>query len=79
MGKSYGGRAMTIREWQSMYLWNDAIREQDGMTLRDYFAGQALAGMLGSQPVEGRANPNYERWATVAYTFADAMIAERDK
>ena len=37
-----------------------------GMSLRDYFAGQALA------------NP-YTHTAIEAYRLADAMIAERDK
>lgn len=48
---------------------------QWGMTLRDYFAGQALAGLL--------ANPDYTGLIAVsandAYQFADAMLAEREK
>ena len=46
-----------------------------GMSLRDWFAGQALAGML--------ANPardtDFEGFAADAYTFSDAMLAEREK
>ena len=47
---------------------------QGGMTLRDYFAGQALAGALADptcdiSPVE---------LAKIAYREADAMIAERE-
>ena len=44
-----------------------------GMTLRDYFAGQALAGMLadGSYSFNGAAQD--------AYAFADAMLAERER
>lgn len=45
-----------------------------GMTLRDWFAGQALAGLL--------ANANQEPWEVEvtkqAYDFADAMLAARD-
>ena len=41
-----------------------------GMSLRDWFAGQALAGLCTS-------NPGYA--AKQAYQHADAMIAERDK
>ena len=68
------------------------IGGQAGMTLRDWFAGQALAGML--------ANPSLVRWrddpanqlrpsldiyeqrealAFKATQLADAMLAEREK
>ncbi len=43
-----------------------------GMTLRDWFAGQALAGMLS-----GRAST--ESVSAGAYAIADAMLAERAK
>ena len=43
-----------------------------GMELRDYFAGQALAGFA----VEGGS---YESLAVSAYRMADAMMAEREK
>jgi hypothetical protein len=42
-----------------------------GMTLRDYFAGQALAGMsieVGMEDIAARC-----------YCLADAMLAERSK
>jgi len=48
----------------------------DGMTLRDYFAAKAMAGMLAHedsyiyQPIE---------IADKAYVIADAMIKERSK
>jgi hypothetical protein len=46
-----------------------------GMSLRDWFAGQALSGFV--------ANPESRRWtppevATDAYAFADAMLFERN-
>jgi len=44
-----------------------------GMTLRDYFAGQALAGLASLTP------PTPEEQAHWAYTYADAMLAERQK
>lgn len=42
-----------------------------GMTLRDWFAGQALAGILATDPglLCGEV-------AADAYSFADAMLAE---
>ena len=45
--------------------------EQGGMSLRDYFAGQALVEMCG------HLNPNEA--ALLAYEFADALLAARDK
>jgi len=45
-----------------------------GMTLRDYFAGQALAGICAS----GQAMPAAdELTARTAYQIADAMLTER--
>jgi len=49
-----------------------------GMTLRDYFAGQALAGTLaqGGVLMSGKYP---ESAARDAYGFADAMIEARNK
>ena len=50
-----------------------------GMSLRDWFAGQALIGILSNQeslPVNSRASDTIASWA---YFFADAMLAERAK
>lgn len=49
----------------------------EDMSLRDWFAGQALSGMLACpmQP-EGWTQ---ERLAGAAYGFAEAMLAERSK
>lgn len=54
----------------------DWDRYELGMTLRDYFAGQALIGLLaGRQP--NNAYP-LEYLAETSYATADAMMAERD-
>lgn len=48
-----------------------------GMTLRDWFAGQALAGLLADPNVRG---PDVLRLSAVdAYKAADAMLAERNR
>ena len=47
----------------------------DGMSLRDYFAGQALAGLLA---FPGKDFPS-SVIALGAYDVADAMLAEREK
>jgi hypothetical protein len=51
--------------------------EVPGMTLRDYFAAHALAGLLGSDlDVSGWAP---EHMAERVYRVADAMLAARVK
>jgi len=45
-----------------------------GMTLRDYFAGQALAGIMA-----GNYTSNSLEWVPrEAYALADAMLAARE-
>jgi hypothetical protein len=46
-----------------------------GMTLRDWFAGQALAGWVANTD----ADDNCEQTAIWAYRYADAMLVEREK
>ena len=45
------------------------------MTLRDYFAGQALVGILTNAETGGDSP---HQTALVAYIMADAMLRERD-
>lgn len=61
---------------------------QDGMTLRDYFAGQAVTAMDfirgdGSYSAEDRKRGEPEqhaKWIAIsAYRIADAMLAARQK
>jgi len=51
---------------------------QQGMSLRDYFAGQALIGILSSRIgfLIDAGTENAPGWA---YQVADAMIVEREK
>lgn len=46
----------------------------NGMTLRDWFAGQALVGLLAST-----MNSDNAVFARSAYRFADVMLLERSK
>jgi len=48
---------------------------QDGMTLRDYFAGQVLNGLFSGNNAGGPIDALAER----AYIYADAMLEVRDR
>lgn len=47
---------------------------EGGMSLRDYFAGQALVGMMA-----GAISVDVERSAQRAYEYADAMLKAREQ
>ncbi len=49
--------------------------ETPGMTLRDWFAGQALAGLVFHNNYGARSD---DEIANGAYAYADAMIAARE-
>jgi len=53
------------------------IHRTEGMSLRDYFAGQALVGLaaLSAHP----QSPDIAGQAIMAYEMADAMLKERGK
>ena len=48
-----------------------------GMTLRDWFAGQALTGLVLLVGGSDKAQELSRDTAAVAYALADAMLAER--
>jgi len=55
---------------------------QTGMLLRDYFAGQALAGLCSHNDFTDGSYDTIDGFALFAkwsYDFADAMLAEREK
>ena len=49
-----------------------------GMTMRDWFAGQALHGLIAHRFAVHTVG-NEDTYSVAAYTLADAMLAERDK
>lgn len=49
----------------------------DGMSLRDWFAGQALMGISVGYEVNGEPLPGNDTLAREAYCIADAMLAAR--
>jgi hypothetical protein len=84
-----GGPAFPAERFEVVQITSDETRwervEYSGMTLRDYFAGQALVGLLSgdieSLHLEAKASgePSIRKFVTaVSYTYADAMLAERE-
>ena len=66
-------RPVSRDEITETYAW-----EQEGMTLRDYFAAKAMEGLLAQS--NGSALLSTPKiGATFAYQVADAMLAERNK
>ena len=47
--------------------------QEEGMTLRDYFAAKALQGLIST---EGAGSA--ERYAEISYRLADAMLKARE-
>lgn len=79
-------RSITIGE-ENIDLYGEILDKNSthyygGMTLRDYFAAKAMqailnqGGALGAVSKTGNAQ---DVCARMAYAFADAMLAERDK
>ena len=68
--------------------YSEDANEQDGMSLRDYFAAAAITGLIlhyhEGRPVGGWHKADDENYvcrelSEVAYGYADAMLAERSK
>jgi hypothetical protein len=55
---------------------NPHYREAPGMTLRDYFAAQAMQAIVSTVPHLAVINP--EHAAIEAYEYADAMLKARE-
>lgn len=51
---------------------------EPGISLRDYFAGQALAGFAVSESFR-RTPEGHASWAAWAYEVADAMLQARKR
>jgi hypothetical protein len=73
MSDKTGGPAFPVAH-TDMVIPGQSVKETQGMTLRDWFAGKALEGMLaGRVPAE-----SYECRARDAYRYADIMLKERE-
>ena len=51
----------------------------NGMSLRDYFAAKALAGLLAADDIDAPDNVPFDQWfAEQSYMHADAMLKARE-
>ena len=50
----------------------------DATALRDWFAGQALVGMIPTPRAPGVLHQSMDQMAITAYGFADAMMRARE-
>ncbi len=58
---------------------SDGMSVEFGMTLRDYFAAEAMRGLMGRAWGDMPGDQLFAIWANSAYAMADAMLAERKK
>lgn len=77
MTKDNGGPAFPFDAGDAQNDWY-VTEQHPGMSLRDWFAGQAMTGWLASYSPEDMA-PVPEKVAKFFYSLADAMLAEREK
>jgi hypothetical protein len=71
-----GGAAFPIPDQRDTVTGEGLVQGERGLTIRDWFAGQALAGMAGHW-VETPRPVDCDDYAKRAYRFADAMLKAR--
>ena len=69
---------MTVEEEHTMRAIQKIAKKIDDFTLRDYFAGQALAGIMVANVEEDFDNNPRETIAKICYEYADALIKQRN-
>ena len=69
---------MTVEESRTMQAIQNITRKVNDFNLRDYFAGQALAGIMTNIKQDFGENPQ-EHIAKICYDYADALIKEKGK
>lgn len=70
-----GGPAFPILDHSDGRL---VLREY-GMSMRDYFAARAMAGIIAGIGYEGNIRCPDAQIASAAYSMADAMLARRSR
>ena len=66
-------------QWDGHAFTGDPQQLQGGMSLRDWFAGMALQGLLAMCVERGLKDGDEILATEYAYRYAAAMLAEREK
>ena len=69
---------MTVEESRTVQSIQNIARKVNDFNLRDYFAGQVLAGIMTNIKQDFGENPQ-EHIAKICYDYADALIKEKGK
>lgn len=78
MSKETGGQAFPHQQWEYDGQNNVLQYQEEGMTLRDYFAAKVINAIL-SDPDAGLLDDDLTRYAGISYRAADAMLKARGK
>ena len=76
MSKSTVGQAFPRQQWEYDGQNNVLQYQEEGMTLRDYFAAKAMQGICSHPDTWGLISS--KNIATTAYELADAMLKARE-
>ena len=57
---------------------NPHLRDNSGITMRDYFAAKAMQGLMSRVWGDMPAEKLFNIWATSSYALADAMLKARE-
>lgn len=83
MSKETGGPAFPriaptgyVKDDPDELFWE---RQRNGMTLRDWFAGQALKGIISAKIHEEKGEDGVRLATELAFRFADAMLRQRER
>lgn len=70
--KAFPGKSVERNGMHSTKNWNNP-----GMDLRDWFAGQALQGLLSGRCANTLPRDTYNEVTSCAYKYADEMLVQR--
>ena len=77
--KHTGGHAFPTQSWEYDGGGQVLQYQESGMSLRDWFAGMAMQGLLAAQIHGFNDRPANGPFASMAYEMADAMIKAREE